>query len=96
MTIFGIRILLEKTYQADLIAAHCEEYEAHHRHRRELERKVEELDMQRGWWRMRFEKLQARPATVHIRPHPRFGLEIQVGADPEMLFLRENPFGGGR
>lgn len=74
----------ERTYQADLIAAHCEEYEAHHRHRRELERKIDELDMQRGWWQIRFEQLRAQPMKVTLRPKacPDHGVELEVGQPP--------------
>lgn len=78
MTIFGFRILRERQYQADLIAAHCEEYESHHRHRRQLERKIAELDMQRGWWRMQYEELRRRPRIIRIRTNLLGTIRLEV------------------
>ncbi len=99
MTIFGIRILFESSYQAELIRAHREEVEAHQAHVRVLERNMGELKMQRSWWRDRFDALRTRVVEIHPRrncfhtiqvgrttirigPHPVWGLEYEVGVDP--------------
>lgn len=71
MTIFGIRITSERTYRAERaadLAAHVDECNQHLRQYRELQRKIDELDMQRKWWRLQYETLRAAPRTITVKP----------------------------
>lgn len=105
MRIFGFFITTgaeRDREKAEGLQAHIDECEHHRQLYVELQRQIEELDMQRGWWRMRFEQLEARAGKltilpkqswlrnaadleitagaqrVTIRPHVKFGLEIEV------------------
>ena len=71
MTIFGIRIMREGTYQEEKkaeLASHVDDCNAHLRQYRELQRQIEEKEMQRQWWRLQYETLLARPRTITVKP----------------------------